>query len=220
MLFHHGKWWDNILDNIFFPSFFFHPSFFKMAPVYAACRLLLLVPLVFVLFLSTICKNVDSLLVYDRQTLLNIRSATNDLVNYDRSEQRTSLPFASTIPFYLWRAPVPLFWRRRYRRRGKCRGLLVKIKRHLVNCLSGESGESLYHTCWKQTGSTSHYFLAFYGFCIHWADNARQQGHGCPPSPLTPSPERWCESPKPSAAGSGTPDGRRPDSDQDSTGKC
>lgn len=105
-----------------------------MAPVCVACRLLLLVPLVFVLFLSTVCKNVDSLLVYDRQTLLNIRSATNDLVNYDQSEQRTSLPFVSAIPFYLWCTPVPLFRRRRYRHRGKRSGLLVKIKRYLAKC--------------------------------------------------------------------------------------
>lgn len=68
-----------------------------MVPLCVASRLPL--SALFVLFLSLVTKNANSVLVYDRQALFNIRFATEKLVKYDLGGQKTSLPpFLSGIP--------------------------------------------------------------------------------------------------------------------------
>ena len=80
-----------------------------MAPVCVADRLVLLQ--VFVLLLLSIIgtKQIESLLVYDRQSLLFIRRNISDLSTFDHGGQYTSPPFLAGIPPHLYRAPGPTF---------------------------------------------------------------------------------------------------------------
>lgn len=62
-----------------------------MAPVCVARRLSLLALCVFVLYVSLVALNVNSLLVYNRQTLLDLRLYAKVLVKSDHSG-RGNLP--------------------------------------------------------------------------------------------------------------------------------
>lgn len=62
-----------------------------MAPVCVARRSILQSLCVFVLFVSLVVQNVDSLLVYERQTLLDLRLS----VKFDHGEQKTFPPLLS-----------------------------------------------------------------------------------------------------------------------------
>jgi len=64
----------------------------KMAPVCVACRLLLATLFVIVVFVSIVISNVSSLLVYDRQTLLDLRPSAKDLVKVDYDGHTTFQP--------------------------------------------------------------------------------------------------------------------------------
>ncbi len=97
------------------------------------CRLPLSVLCVFLLFLSLVTNQVDSLLVYDRQELLNIRSSARNFVRFGVGGQNIYLlPLLSDIPAFLCRAPAPPLWRKCCRRRGKRSGLLLRLKAHLA----------------------------------------------------------------------------------------
>ncbi|GAA6074940.1 uncharacterized protein LOC113038370, partial [Tachysurus ichikawai] len=102
-----------------------------MAPVCVAGRLFSLALIVFVLFLLATFNNVDSLLVYDRQTLLNIRANIENMLIYNSGGSKTS-PHLHDLPAYLCRKPLPAQKKKRHRRRGKRGGLLVKIKSRLA----------------------------------------------------------------------------------------
>lgn len=102
-----------------------------MAPVYVACRLFLLQSVLFLLFLITGAEQTESLLVYDRQFLLSLRSEVRDLGTLDRDDQNTLPPLLARIPSHLLRLPALPSRRRRLRRRGKRGGLLVRLKLQL-----------------------------------------------------------------------------------------
>jgi len=87
---------------------------------------------VFLLFLTLVAHNPDSLLVCDCQMLLDLRISEIDLAILDHYEQQTLLPFLSGIPGYLCRTSSPLPWRKRYRRRNKRGGCLVRLRAGLV----------------------------------------------------------------------------------------
>ena len=63
-----------------------------LAPVCVACHLFLTTLCVFVLFLSLVSVNVNSLLVYDRQTLLDLQFSAKDLVKLVLSQVTFAAP--------------------------------------------------------------------------------------------------------------------------------
>ncbi len=102
-----------------------------MAPMCVACRSL---PGVFsrlfvlLCFMFVILRNVSSLLTYDRQTLLDIKHTTEELLNHVQSgTQFVPPPSLTAIPDYLCRALCPLPGRRRRRRRGRRGGVAVRL---------------------------------------------------------------------------------------------
>nr|XP_061839065.1 uncharacterized protein LOC133621161 isoform X1 [Nerophis lumbriciformis]XP_061839075.1 uncharacterized protein LOC133621161 isoform X1 [Nerophis lumbriciformis] len=100
-----------------------------MAPVCAlACRLSLSALFVFVFFAS-IFVSVSSLLVYDRQTLLDLCPSPTDMINFDVGFSTSQSAFSpGRIPAFLSRPLAPLPRRKRLRRRGKRGGQLVKVR--------------------------------------------------------------------------------------------
>ncbi len=76
-----------------------------MAPVCAAGHLLLPVLWMFVLFLFTVLKTANSLLVYDHQTLLDIRLAVENTAIYNWGGKYNSShpPLLRGLPAYLCR---------------------------------------------------------------------------------------------------------------------
>ncbi|KAL6459500.1 hypothetical protein MHYP_G00329720 [Metynnis hypsauchen] len=96
-----------------------------MAPVCVAGRLFLLVWLV---LLSFGTSHIKSLLVYDRQFLLDLRHSVSDLAVFNHDGQNTLPPLLSGIPTHLYRAWASTSQRKRRRRRGKRSGRLVKLK--------------------------------------------------------------------------------------------
>lgn len=104
-----------------------------MAPVCKAFHLSLSTLCVFLLLLSLVLLNVNSLLVYDHQTLLDLNISAKDLAKSDYNEHKTLPPFLSQIPAYLRSASVPLPWPKRHCRRGKCSSSLVRLKAGLVH---------------------------------------------------------------------------------------
>lgn len=104
-----------------------------MAPVFVACRLL---PSLFVFTLSAVlCSSVTSLptlLQYDRQTLLVIRSSMDKLFTFLPSGFDAHLPPARCqLPSFFCRLPFIPRWKKRRRRRGTRGGFLVKLKASL-----------------------------------------------------------------------------------------
>ncbi|GAA6100583.1 uncharacterized protein LOC116976515 [Tachysurus ichikawai] len=73
----------------------------------------------FMLFVSIIVQNVNTLLVYDRQTLLDLRLRAKDFVKFDSA--------------YLCRLPASYSRGKRYRRRGKRSGQMVRVKAFLAH---------------------------------------------------------------------------------------
>lgn len=79
-----------------------------MEPVCVSAWLSLLQCFVFLmLFLTFGTKPIDSLPVYDRLTLLNIRQNAGDLGAFDFSGQKTLPPLLAEIPVHLHRVPAP-----------------------------------------------------------------------------------------------------------------
>lgn len=99
-----------------------------MAPVCTAGCLSLRALIVFMLFLSIIIiLNVDALYVYDRQTLLNLRSFVENCAKFHQFGQKICPPLLSDVPAYLCLTPAPPVCRRR----GRCEKRserLVKLK--------------------------------------------------------------------------------------------
>uniref|UniRef100_A0A8C2BTF1 Reverse transcriptase domain-containing protein n=1 Tax=Cyprinus carpio TaxID=7962 RepID=A0A8C2BTF1_CYPCA len=126
-----------------------------MAPVYWACRLSLLWLLV---WLSALFLNCYTLLIYDRQALLDIRNsvATSFTKSYtldvDCSFNKTDESFTSAIPGHIRRWPLNIPRRKQRRKRGNRGGYIVKLKAHLwAGSLSDPSHESHYggSTTWR-----------------------------------------------------------------------
>ncbi|CAM4550428.1 unnamed protein product [Leuciscus chuanchicus] len=109
-----------------------------MAPVCKASRLSASRCVCFlfaaVLFLCFCCRDVTSLLVYDRQTLFDIRVSCEALgLSRDRlGEQAGGLPpWLFNIPDYLRCVPCDFPRKKRHRRRGRRGGVLVRLRAYL-----------------------------------------------------------------------------------------
>lgn len=105
-----------------------HGSRGKMAPVCVAGRLLLLQCLVFLLFLIIGTKQIESLLVYDRQSLLFLRQRIGNFTAFNHNGRNTLPPLLAGIPPHLYWASALPSRRKRPRRRGSRSGRLVKLK--------------------------------------------------------------------------------------------
>ena len=103
------------------------------ASVCVACRLSLPVLCVFMLFVLLLALDVDSLLVYDRQTLLDLRLSAEDVVKLDDSGRDTLPPLLARVMAHLCGAEVPPSRRERSCHRGKHSGRLVRLKTHLMH---------------------------------------------------------------------------------------
>ncbi len=105
-----------------------------MAPVYVACRLSALSWLLFMTVLATLfIHDATSALIYDRHTLLNIRSSYEKFFKEGRGElQLPTIKPQLIIPTWLKHEPWPPVEKKR-RRRGKRGGKLVKLKAYLVS---------------------------------------------------------------------------------------
>lgn len=109
----------------------------KMAPLCLASRLPPLCVLLLLSILSHFAQNVSPLLVYDRQTLLNIRNyVVKPSICGFSGQSKMPLPFLSSVPSYLWRVPCLLpainHYRKRSRRRGRRGGRLVRLRAYLT----------------------------------------------------------------------------------------
>ena len=82
----------------------------------------------FLLFLTIGTKQIESLLVYDRQTLLFFRRNVMDLGAFDQGGQYTFPLLLAGIPPHLYRDSALPSRRKLSRRRGKRGGRLVKLK--------------------------------------------------------------------------------------------
>ncbi len=89
-----------------------------------------------VYFLTTVLNTAESLLVYDRQTLFDIRSAMENtaIYNVNRGGKYNSPPppLLRGLPAYLCRTLCSLGRKKRSRRHGKRGGLLVKVKTRMA----------------------------------------------------------------------------------------
>lgn len=98
-----------------------------MAPVCLVCRLFLHALLVLLLAFATVSMNVNSLLVYDRQTLLDLPHSFENVVSIELEGHKTFCPpLFSGIPAYQCRVATPPVCKTRCRCRGRCGGWLVK----------------------------------------------------------------------------------------------
>ncbi len=103
-----------------------------MAPVSMACCLLFAI----ILFLCICCRDVSALFVYDRQMFYNIRASEDTLSGrYGLGNHQTMglPPFLADIPAFLRRPPCFIPRKKRWRRRGKRGGVLVRFKAYLVS---------------------------------------------------------------------------------------
>ncbi|KAL3965749.1 hypothetical protein ACER0C_031816 [Sarotherodon galilaeus] len=91
---------------------------------------------------------VNPLLMYNRQTLLDLRLVASDLTNTTYTGHKTLPPFLAGIPANLCRTLAPASRRKRFRRRGKRSGLLVKLKVYLVRSSPAP---------WNKRGSVPHH---------------------------------------------------------------
>ncbi|XP_025757021.1 uncharacterized protein LOC109200448 isoform X1 [Oreochromis niloticus] len=119
-----------------------------MAPVCVARRLSLPLLCLFVLFFIA---RVNPLLMYNRQTLLDLRLVASDLTNTTYTGHKTLPPFLAGIPANLCRTLAPASRRKRFRRRGKRSGLLVKLKAYLVRSSPAP---------WNKRGSVPHHVFS------------------------------------------------------------
>ncbi len=105
-----------------------------MAPVRLACRLQSTWLFVIFLFLSQIFQYVSTILVYDKQTLFDIRNAVEISINKDLRESNGSFPTPlSTISESLSQLPCAFPGRKRRWRRGKRGGVLIRWKLYLAS---------------------------------------------------------------------------------------
>lgn len=125
-----------------------------MAPVCMARRPRLSDPLlfcVFLLFLSLLLNHADSLLTYDHETLLNIQTSVDGQDSFPP-------PLLSGVPHHLDYSPTPSHKKKRFKRRRKRSGLLVKLKSYLA--LSSGRDRTVSNALWQKsdlcTGLSSH----------------------------------------------------------------
>lgn len=125
----------------------------KMAPLCLAGRLPLLCVLLLLLILSHFAQNVSPLLVYDRQTLLNIRnSVVKPTICGSSGQSKTPPPFLSSVPSHLWRVSCPLPTINRYRRRSRRGSRLVRLRRAYLIRSSAHDPHCLTELTWEYDG--------------------------------------------------------------------
>ncbi len=112
----------------------------KMAPVFMACRLspccLLSLLFAIALLICICCRDVSALLVYDCQTLYNVRASKDTLSGRYvlGNHQSTGLPpFMADIPAFLHQSPCIIPRKKCWRQRGKRGGVLVRFKAYLAS---------------------------------------------------------------------------------------
>lgn len=93
-----------------------------------AGRLLLLQCLVFLLFLTFSTKQIESLLVYDRQSLFFLRQRIGNFTAFNHDGRNTLPPLQVGIPPHLYWASALPSRRKGPRRCGSRSGRLVKLK--------------------------------------------------------------------------------------------
>ncbi len=104
-----------------------------------------------VLVLSVVTENVNSLLAYDRQTLLDIRLASQDLITFPKHRTFPRPLLLANIPQHLYTVPPPRRRQHKTRSRGKRGGRLMKHKATLgLSCSPKLVGNGL----------TSAYFIS------------------------------------------------------------
>ncbi|CAM4569745.1 unnamed protein product [Leuciscus chuanchicus] len=123
-----------------------------MAPVYVACRLMSLLLCAIFVLLST--SNCYSLLVYDRQLLLDIRDSfvakyNPELKSSVAGSQSCSPNSTWDIPEYLSNWPHGVPRRKRRRRRGKRGGVAVKLKMALHTGRAARASSFVSMTTWN-----------------------------------------------------------------------
>lgn len=116
-----------------------------MAPACTARRLLLPLLCVFLMFLSLFTSKIESLLVYDRQSLLDLQQNFRYLSAFYRGEKKILPPHLSEIPTHLLRVSALPCRRKRFRRRGKRSGRMVKMRIYLAHSTYGSRTVGLYH---------------------------------------------------------------------------
>ncbi|XP_025756995.1 uncharacterized protein LOC112843178 [Oreochromis niloticus] len=89
--------------------------------------------------------------MYNRQTLLDLRLVASDLTNTTYTGHKTLPPFLAGIPANLCRTLAPASRRKRFRRRGKRSGLLVKLEAYLVRSSPAP---------WNKRGSVPHHVFS------------------------------------------------------------
>ena len=108
--------------------------------------LLLLQWLMFLLFITLGTNQIESLLVYDRQALLDLRHNLGELCVFKHSGQKTVPPLLAGIPTHLCQASAPPPRRKCPHRRGKCGGQLLKLKNWLAQSSSiSQTGHGRIH---------------------------------------------------------------------------
>lgn len=110
------------------------------------------------MFVLYVCE-ISAVFVYDRQTLLNLRLSTEDLVDLlDFSGRGTLPPFLTRIPVHLCCVSALPPWWKRFRRGEKCSGKLVRLKA----CLMGFSSApwTTLEPCWASLFPNAHWTLS------------------------------------------------------------
>ena len=87
---------------------------------------------VFMLFVLLLALDVDSLLVHDRQKLLDLRFSAEDVVKLADGGRETLPQLLARVPAHMWHSPVPLSRRKSYCHWGKHSSRLVRLKARLV----------------------------------------------------------------------------------------
>lgn len=101
------------------------------------------------LFLSLFAHNINAVLMYDHQALLDLQFSANNLVKLDYGGHKTLSPFLSGIPAHLCRALVPPLQHKCPHRWGKCSRQLVRLKASMA---------SLSTAFWTQSVASYFYF--------------------------------------------------------------
>ncbi len=126
-----------------------------MAPVCSACCLLLLCVIVWLFALS---QNCCTLLIYDRQTLFDIRNSVVDTFTISYSLDADCLfekmheSFRTVIPDCILRCPLNILRRKRRRKQGNHGGYIVKLKAHLRTRFLSDPSHELFDggsTTWR-----------------------------------------------------------------------
>ncbi|XP_059181166.1 serine/threonine-protein kinase Chk2-like [Centropristis striata] len=119
-----------------------------MAPVVASRQphlpRLLSILFAVTLLLCVFCQDVSTLIVYNRQALYNIKALSESLSLSRQGKHHSLPPVFAEVPVHLLHFPCALPRKKRFRRRGKRGGVIVKFKAYLATSV-GRSDARLIH---------------------------------------------------------------------------